>query len=193
MFVVCGVGKQGEATGAQARAPSAEPVIHANPAAKPDVTCRVCWVTASPATGRSRVSAKPTTLTLRRQVECDDCDAMVAGRAQQAAHGAWRRSVRLKWGAVASPGGSARSRRVSPAGDIMPCRSDEVARASLGFLMPQSWPGEASRPCFAFPTPNCSGEFLDGITRSARHAGNREYHWSEMMWSGWRGVREVLS
>jgi hypothetical protein len=87
MFVVCGVGSQGEATGAQARAPSAEPVVHANPAAKPNLICRVCWVTASPATGRSRASAKPTILTLRRQVECDDCDAMVA----------WARSAGGVW------------------------------------------------------------------------------------------------
>ena len=46
----------------------------------------------------------------------------------------------LNGGGVASPGGSARSRLVSPAGDIMPCRSDEVARASLVFLMPKFWP-----------------------------------------------------
>ena len=70
-----------------------EALVPANPAAKPSVTCRVCWfVSGAVAPARSQAA-----LTLRRQVECDDCDAKATGRAQQAAHGAWRRCVRLTW------------------------------------------------------------------------------------------------
>ena len=90
----------------------------------------------------------------------------------------------LNGGGVASPGGSARSRRVSPAGDVMPCRSDEVARAFLVFLMPKSWPGEASRPPVVFPgcarsvpavSPVGDGQSeCSGPERSRKRVGERK-------------------